>query len=104
MLQIKLLKKAWGHLVTIKTRLLNEEEKKMACKLSKKAGWNFVKTSTGFSIAGATEEDVEFMREVVGDKMGVKASGGIRDYETAIKMIEAGATRLGSSSSIKVVK
>ncbi|HLR36021.1 MAG TPA: deoxyribose-phosphate aldolase [Tissierellales bacterium] len=90
--------------VIIETCLLNEEEKKMACKLAKEAGADFVKTSTGFSTAGATKEDVKLMREVVGDKMGVKASGGIRDYETAVKMIEVGATRLGASSSIKIIQ
>ncbi len=90
--------------VIIETCLLDEEEKKMACKLAREAGADFVKTSTGFSTAGATKEDVKLMREVVGDKMGVKASGGIRDYEIAVKMIEAGATRLGASSSIKIIQ
>lgn len=90
--------------VIIETCLLDNEEKKKACELAKEAGADFVKTSTGFSTGGATEEDVNLMREVVGEDMGVKASGGIRDYETAIKMIEAGATRLGASSSIKIVE
>lgn len=90
--------------VIIETCLLDNEEKKKACELAKEAGADFVKTSTGFSTAGATEEDVKLMREVVGEDMGVKASGGIRDYEKAMKMIEAGATRLGASSSIKIVE
>ncbi|HLW57628.1 MAG TPA: hypothetical protein VKY27_09600, partial [Bacteriovoracaceae bacterium] len=68
-----------------------------------KAGVDFVKTSTGFSTGGATIEDVKLMREVVGPEMGVKASGGIRDQETAKKMIEAGATRLGTSASVAIV-
>lgn len=90
--------------IILETSLLENEEKKMACKLAKYAGADFVKTSTGFSTAGANAEDVKLMREVVGDSMGVKASGGIRDYQTAIKMIEAGATRIGASSSIKIVE
>lgn len=89
--------------VILENCLLTEEEKRRACLLAKEAGAHFVKTSTGFSSGGATIEDVELMRAVVGDKMGVKASGGIRDLETALKMIKAGATRIGTSSGIKIV-
>ena len=90
--------------VIIETCLLDNEEKIKACELSKEAGADFVKTSTGFSTGGATVEDVRLMRKVVGDSMGVKASGGIRDYDTAVKMIEAGANRLGASASVKIVQ
>lgn len=90
--------------VIIETCLLENEEKVMACKLAKEAGADFVKTSTGFSTGGATVEDVKLMRKIVGESMGVKASGGIRDYKTAMKMIEAGANRIGASASIKIVK
>lgn len=90
--------------VIIETCLLTDEEKITACKLSKSAGAHFVKTSTGFSTGGATVEDVALMKSVVGDALEVKASGGVRDYETAIKMIEAGASRIGTSSGIKIIK
>ncbi|WP_427340589.1 deoxyribose-phosphate aldolase [Caloranaerobacter sp. DY30410] len=90
--------------VIIETCLLTEEEKVMACKLAKEAGADFVKTSTGFSTGGATVEDVRLMRETVGEEMGVKASGGVRDLETAKAMIEAGATRIGASSSVAIVE
>ena len=90
--------------VIIETCLLTDEEKITACKLSKEAGADFVKTSTGFSTHGATVEDVKLMRETVGEDMGVKASGGIRDTETAFKMVEAGATRLGVSAGVEIVK
>lgn len=90
--------------VIIETCLLDDEEKKKACKIAKAAGANFVKTSTGFSTGGATIEDVKLMREVVGEDLGVKASGGIRDYETAKKMVEAGASRIGASSSVEIAK
>lgn len=90
--------------VIIETCLLTDEEKIKACELSKEAGADFVKTSTGFSTGGATEEDVALMRKTVGEKMGVKASGGIHSYEDAIKMINAGATRLGCSASIAIVE
>jgi deoxyribose-phosphate aldolase len=89
--------------VILETHLLTEDEKVLACEIAKKAGADFVKTSTGFSGGGATVEDVALMRRVVGPKMGVKASGGIRDYATAIAMINAGATRLGTSSSVAIV-
>ena len=84
--------------------LLTEAEKKMACELAVKAQVDFVKTSTGFSTGGATLEDVNLMRSIVGPNMGVKASGGIRDFATAKAMIEAGATRLGTSASVEIVK
>ena len=87
----------------IETCLLSDEEKIAASQLAKKVGYDFVKTSTGFSTAGATAYDVALMRRIVGPKMGVKASGGIRTYEDALLMIESGATRLGCSSSVKIV-
>lgn len=90
--------------VIIETCLLTDDEKKKACEISLEAGADFVKTSTGFSTGGATVEDVKLMKSIVGDRMEVKASGGIRDLETANKMIEAGATRLGTSSGIKIVE
>ena len=90
--------------VIIETCLLTDDEKRKACELSEEAGADFVKTSTGFSTGGATVEDVALMRSVVGDRLGVKASGGIRDYRTAKAMIEAGATRIGASSGIRIVE
>ncbi|MFL5784386.1 MAG: deoxyribose-phosphate aldolase [Bacteriovoracaceae bacterium] len=90
--------------VILETCLLSEEEKRKACEIAKRANVDFVKTSTGFSTGGATVEDVKLMRSIVGDKIGVKASGGIRDAQTAMKMIEAGATRLGTSASVEIVK
>lgn len=87
--------------VIIETSYLTDEEKKTVCKLSAKAGADFVKTSTGFSNAGATAEDVKLMKEASGIK--VKASGGVRTKEDALKMIEAGASRLGASAGIKIV-
>ncbi|MCB2294471.1 deoxyribose-phosphate aldolase [Clostridium algoriphilum] len=89
--------------VIIETCLLTGEEKVKACELAKKAGADFVKTSTGFSKGGATIEDVKLMRETVGKEMGVKASGGIHTKEEATKMIEAGATRIGTSSGISII-
>jgi len=90
--------------VIIETCLLKEEEMIKVCRLAKSAGADFVKTSTGFSTGGATKEDVTLMRGVVGEKMGVKASGGVRSYEDAVTMIEAGATRLGTSSGVSIVR
>lgn len=90
--------------VIIETCLLTDEEKVTACTLSKKAGADFVKTSTGFSTGGATAEDVALMRKTVGLEMGVKASGGIRNLDSALRMIEAGATRIGASASIKIIE
>ena len=89
--------------VIIETCLLSDEEKIKACAVSKLAGAHFVKTSTGFSKGGATVEDVKLMRETVGPDLGVKASGGVRTYEEAVRMIEAGATRLGTSSGVTLV-
>ena len=90
--------------VILETCLLNDEEKIRACRLVVESGAHFVKTSTGFSTAGATVADVKLMRETVGPKFGVKASGGVRDAQTALVMIEAGATRLGTSSGIAIIK
>ena len=90
--------------VIIETSLLTDEEKIMACKLSKSAGADFVKTSTGFSTAGATVKDIRLMRETVGEQMGVKASGGVRSREDADAMIKAGATRIGTSNGVKIVE
>ncbi|ARI77017.1 deoxyribose-phosphate aldolase [Halobacillus mangrovi] len=89
--------------VIIETSLLSEDEKVTASELAKEAGADFVKTSTGFSGGGATVEDISLMRKTVGPEMGVKASGGVRDYEGAKAMIEAGATRIGASSGIAIV-
>lgn len=90
--------------VIIEACLLTDEEKIMACKLAKKAGADFVKTSTGFSTGGATTYDVQLMRKTVGTGMGVKASGGVRTKEEAQKMIEAGANRIGTSNGIAIVE
>lgn len=90
--------------VIIETSLLKEEEKVRACELSVKAGSDYVKTSTGFSTGGATPEDVALMRKTVGPKVGVKASGGVRNTEDANKVIEAGATRIGASAGVSIVK
>ena len=103
---IREVEKACGdkHLkVIIEACLLTDEEKVRACELSVKAGADFVKTSTGFSTGGAKAEDVALMRKTVGSKVGVKAAGGIRTYEDALKMIEAGANRLGCSAGIAIV-
>jgi deoxyribose-phosphate aldolase len=89
--------------VIIETSLLTENEKVRASKLAKEAGADFVKTSTGFSGGGATVEDITLMRKTVGPEMGVKASGGVRDLETAEAMINAGATRIGASAGIDIV-
>lgn len=90
--------------VILEMGLLTEVEKKAACRISKEAGADFVKTSTGFGFGGATEADVALMRETVGPEMGVKASGGIRNYETALVMIKAGANRIGTSSGVDIVR
>lgn len=89
--------------VIIETGLLSEEEKVLACEISKKVGADFVKTCTGFSGHGATVQDIALMRRVVGPKMGVKASGGIKDFNQAVDLIKAGANRLGCGSSIAVI-
>ena len=88
----------------LETSLLTEEEKKMACRMAVDNGIAFVKTSTGFAASGATVEDVQMMKSVVGNKAQVKASGGIRDLKTARKMLEAGATRLGTSAGVAILK
>ena len=90
--------------VILETCLLTEEEIVKACLLAKEAGAAYVKTSTGFSRGGATAEHVKLMRKTVGPEMGVKASGGIRDYETAMAMINAGADRIGASASVQIVE
>ncbi|NTW48914.1 MAG: deoxyribose-phosphate aldolase [Chlorobiales bacterium] len=90
--------------VIIETALLTDEEKVIASVLAKNAGADFVKTSTGFSKGGATVEDVALMRRAVGQEMGIKAAGGIRDYATAMKLIQHGATRIGASASVKIFK
>lgn len=89
--------------VIIETCLLTDEEKVKACEISKAAKADFVKTSTGFSTGGAKKEDIALMRKTVGEDMGVKASGGIRNYETAMEMIEAGANRIGASIGVSLV-
>ena len=88
--------------VIIETALLNDEEKVKACQLSKEAGAHFVKTSTGFSTAGATLADVSLMKQTVGADMEVKASGGVSNLDTALDMIKAGATRIGTSAGVKL--
>ncbi len=90
--------------VIIETSLLSKNEKIRASEIAKQAGADFVKTSTGFSTGGATLDDVRLMRATVGPEMGVKASGGVRSYEDAVAMIEAGATRIGASSGISIVE
>lgn len=89
--------------VIIETCLLTDEEKVLACQCAMEAGADFVKTSTGFSTGGATEQDVALMRKVVGDNLGVKASGGVRTPEDAEKFIKAGASRLGTSNGVKLL-
>lgn len=90
--------------VIIETCLLTDQEKVQACQISRKAGADYVKTSTGFSTGGATVADVALMRKTVGPDMGVKASGGARSYEDAQAFIEAGATRIGASSGVAIMK
>ena len=89
--------------VIIETCYLTDEEKVKACELAVKAGTDFVKTSTGFGTGGSTPEDISLMRKTVGEDIGVKASGGVRVQEDAIKVIDAGATRIGASASIAIV-
>lgn len=89
--------------VIIETCLLTDEEKVKACEIAKEAKADFVKTSTGFSTGGATKEDIALMRKTVGPESGVKASGGVRDFKTAMDMINAGASRIGASASIAIV-
>jgi deoxyribose-phosphate aldolase len=90
--------------VIIETCLLTKEEKIRACEISVKAGADYVKTSTGFSTGGATVEDIRLMRQTVGPEIGVKASGGVRNREDALAMVEAGATRIGASSGVSISK
>jgi deoxyribose-phosphate aldolase len=89
--------------VIIEACLLTDDEKVLACEISKKAGAEFVKTSTGFSKGGATAADIALMRRVVGSGMGIKAAGGVRSFDDAKAMIESGATRIGASASVKIV-
>ena len=89
--------------VIIETCYLTDEEIQLACEVALKANASFVKTSTGFGTAGATPENVKLMRNTVGDKLGVKAAGGIRDKKSALSMIEAGATRLGCSAGKEII-
>lgn len=93
-----------GVKVILETALLNDEEKIMVCTLSKKAGAAFVKTSTGFSISGATLPDVALMRRTVGPGVGVKASGGVRNLATLMHFVAAGASRIGTSSGVAIVE
>ncbi len=90
--------------VIIETCLLTDEEKIKACQICQSAGADFVKTSTGFSIAGATVEDVALMRKTVGPDMGVKAAGGVRSRDDVLAMIKAGATRIGTSGGVKIME
>lgn len=90
--------------VIIETCLLTDEEKVIACQLSKEAGADFVKTSTGFSTGGATVHDIALMRNTVGNDMGVKASGGVHTREEMLALVEAGATRIGASCGVKLME
>jgi deoxyribose-phosphate aldolase len=90
--------------VIIEAALLTDEEKITACTLAKAAGADFVKTSTGFGPGGATAHDVALMRRVVGEEMGVKAAGGVRDLEALQAMVAAGATRIGASAGVRIVQ
>lgn len=90
--------------VIIETCYLSDEEKVLACKLAKKAGAHFVKTSTGFGSAGATTQDIALMRETVGPEMGVKASGGIKNLQHVLEMVNAGASRIGASAGVDIIK
>ena len=104
--EIALLKQACGKKVLkviIETCLLTDDEKVRACTASKKAGADYVKTSTGFSTGGATVHDVALMRQTVGPKMGVKASGGVKTHEDLLAMVEAGASRIGTSNGCKII-
>jgi deoxyribose-phosphate aldolase len=89
--------------VILETCLLSEAEKALACRIAVDCGADFVKTSTGFAKGGATEGDIALMRRIVGPEIGVKASGGVRTYEDALRMVAAGATRIGASASVAIV-
>ncbi|HII84867.1 MAG TPA: deoxyribose-phosphate aldolase [Methanobacterium subterraneum] len=97
---------ARGHVVKVilETALLSRDDKITACQLAREAGAHYVKTSTGFGVDGATVEDVKLMRETVGMEMGVKAAGGIRDLEAAIAMIDAGASKIGTSTGVQIME
>lgn len=98
---------AEGHAIVkviLETGYLTDEQKRQVCTIAKKAGADFVKTSTGFGPLGAVKEDILLMRETVGETMGVKASGGVRTWEKALEMIEAGANRIGTSSGIEIIR
>ncbi len=97
---------ARGHVVKVilETALLTRDEKITACQLAREAGAHYVKTSTGFGVDGATVEDVQLMRDTVGLEMGVKAAGGIRDLETAMAMIDAGASKIGTSTGVQIME
>ena len=90
--------------VIVETGFLSDREVKRACEIVRDAGADFIKTSTGFSKGGATVEHVKIMKGVMGDQIGIKASGGVRNYEQALAMIAAGATRIGTSAGIEIVK
>ena len=90
--------------VIIEAALLTDEEKVSACTLAKSAGADYVKTSTGFGPGGATVADVELMRRVVGPEIGVKAAGGVKDYEAFKSMVTAGASRIGASAGVKILQ
>ena len=105
--KLLLLQKMLGHASAAQTLDyigITSEEIEEACRLSKEGGAKFVKTSTGFNSGGAKTEDVALMKKTVGDALQVKASGGIRDYDTAMAMIEAGADRIGASASVKIME
>ena len=89
--------------VIIETSLLNQDEKALACNIVMESGAAFVKTSTGFSSPGATLEDVRLIKKLVGDRVGIKASGGIKTKNEALKLIEAGATRIGTSRGVEII-
>mgnify|MGYP003344154322 FL=1 len=89
--------------VIIETSLLNQDEKALACNIVIESGAAFVKTSTGFSYSGATLEDVRLIKKLVGDRVGIKASGGIKTKNEALKLIEAGATRIGTSRGVEII-
>jgi deoxyribose-phosphate aldolase len=90
--------------VILENALLDERQKVLGCLLAERAGAAFVKTSSGFAVSGAMVDDVRLMKRVVGERMGIKAAGGIRDFETARAMVEAGATRIGTSASLAIVR
>ena len=89
--------------VIIETSLLNQDEKALACNIVMERGAAFVKTSTGFSCSGATLEDVRLIKKLVGNRVGIKASGGIKTKNEALKLIEAGATRIGTSRGVEII-